>query len=134
MKKLLTATGTALLLANMTVAPAFADSLAQQTTPGKQQQVVLPEGQMMSDAELAQVEGEVAWVPVALGVVGAGFGGYTSYQNCAASGRKDCWVDASYGAAQGAFFGATLGRGGGSGGTRFFQNGQRINGIRVFTR
>jgi len=110
MKKLLTATGTAMLLANMTIAPAFADSLAQQTTPRQQQQVVLPEGQMMSDMELAQVEGEVAWVPVALGVAGAGFGGYTGYQNCAASGRKDCWVDASYGAAQGAFFGASLGK------------------------
>jgi len=112
MKKLLTATGAAVVLTNMTLAPAFANSLAQQTTPRQQQQVVLPEGEMMSDAELAQVEGELApWViPAALGVVGAGFGGYTSYQNCAASGRKDCWVDAGWGAVQGGVFGASLGR------------------------
>lgn len=110
MKKLLTATGTAMLLANMTIAPAFADSLAQQTTSRQQQQVVLPEGQMMSDAELAQVEGEGVWVVAALGVVGAGIGGYTGYQNCAASGRKDCWIDGSWGAAQGGVFGASLGK------------------------
>ncbi|MBE9183494.1 hypothetical protein IQ270_01805 [Microcoleus sp. LEGE 07076] len=75
MKKLLTATGTAMLLANMTIAPAFADSLAQQTTPRQQQQVVLPEGQMMSDAELAQVEGEVLWKPI---LIGAGVGAATN--------------------------------------------------------
>ena len=68
MKKLLTATGAALLLANVTIAPAFADSLAQQTIPGKQQQVVLPEGQMMSDLELAQVEGEWVWVAAGAGL------------------------------------------------------------------
>jgi hypothetical protein len=55
MKKLLTATGAAVLLTNMTLAPAFANSLAKQTTLRQQQQVVLPEGEMMSDAELAQV-------------------------------------------------------------------------------
>jgi len=69
MKKLLTATGTAMLLANMTIAPAFADSLAQQTTSRQQQQVVLPEGEMISDAELSEVEGE--WKHIA---VGAGVG------------------------------------------------------------
>ncbi len=72
MKKLLTATGTAMLLANMTIAPAFADSLAQQTTSRQQQQVVLPEGQMMSDAELAQVEGEWGHIAVGAGVGAVG--------------------------------------------------------------
>lgn len=137
MKKLLTATGTAMLLANMTIAPAFADSLAQQTTPRQQQQVVLPEGEMMSDAELAQVEGEWKWIAGAA-VVGGGFQGYNEYQNCVSAGRTDCWTAAASGAANGALAwgtaAATFGRGGGSGGARFFQNGQRINGIRVFTR
>jgi hypothetical protein len=119
MKKLLTATGTAMLLANMTIAPALADSLAQQTTPGQQQQVVLPEGQMMSDAELAQVEGE--WVWVALAGVGAGVGGYYGYQDCASSGQKDCWGQAAWGAVGGAstvvgFRGAFRGGSGGFGG------------------
>jgi hypothetical protein len=81
MKKLLTATGTAMLLANMTIAPAFADSLAQPTTPGKQQQVVLPEGQMISDAELAQVEGELK-VNVAASLIWGGIQGGTTAATC----------------------------------------------------
>ncbi len=137
MKKLLTATGAAVFLANMTLAPAFANSLAQQSTPRQQQQVVLPEGEMISDAELAQVEGEWKWVAAAA-VVGGGIKGYNEYHNCVSSGRSDCWVAAANGAAEGALTwgtaAATFGRGGGSGGARFFQNGQRINGIRVFTR
>ena len=121
MKKLMTATGTAMLLANMTIAPAFADSLAQQTTSRQQQQVVLPEGEMMSDAELSKVEGEAFPIWTVLTVAGAGIGGYTSYQNCAAAGRKDCWVDAGWGAVGGAgtvlgFRGAVRGGGGFGGG------------------
>ena len=82
MKKLLTATGAALLLANVTIAPAFADSLTPQTTPGKQQQVVLPEGQMMSDAELAQVEGEFVKVNVATALIVGGISGGTTAATC----------------------------------------------------
>lgn len=86
MKKLLTATGTAMLLANMTIAPAFADSLKPQTTRGKQQQVVLPEGQMMSDAELSEVEGE--WKHIALGAgLGAAGGVVTNGLNNARTGQ-----------------------------------------------
>lgn len=81
MKKLLTATGTAMLLANMTIAPAFADSLAQQTTSRQQQQVVLPEGEMISDAELAQVEGTFK-VNVATALVVGGISGGVTAATC----------------------------------------------------
>jgi hypothetical protein len=119
MKKLLTATGAAVVLTNMTLAPAFANSLAQQTTPRQQQQVVLPEGEMMSDAELAQVEGEWKWIAAAA-VVGGGFQGYNEYQNCVSAGRQDCWTAAASGAANGALTwgttAATFGRARGFGG------------------
>lgn len=110
MKKLLTATGTAMLLANMTIAPAFADSLAQQTTPGKQQQVVLPEGQMMSDAELAQVEGELLWKPI---LVGAGVGAATNVAKTAWSchtlpGARCGWQEYAKAGASGAAMGAAF--------------------------
>ena len=66
MKKLLMATGTAaiaVLLTNMAIAPAFADSLSKETSKETeletQYQVVLPEGEMMADAELEEVEGEL---------------------------------------------------------------------------
>lgn len=73
MKKILMATGTAVLFSNMAIAPAFADSLSQQIELEKNYQIVLPEGDMMTDAELAEVEGE--WVHIAAGAgFGAGFG------------------------------------------------------------
>ncbi|WP_354636150.1 hypothetical protein [Planktothricoides raciborskii] len=74
MKKLLMATGTAILFSNMAIAPAFADSLSSEIEPETQYQIVLPEGEMMTDAELAEVEGE--WVHIA---VGAGFGAAAGY-------------------------------------------------------
>ena len=126
MKKLLTATGAALLLANVTIAPAFADTLAQQTTPGKQQQVVLPEGQMMSDMELAQVEGEWVWV-----AAGAGLEVAFKYAECQRPGQQCGWQDYAIAGARGAAFGMIpVGRA--ASGVRFFRNGQKINGIRVF--
>jgi hypothetical protein len=109
MKKLLTATGTAMLLANMTIAPAFADSLAQQTTSRQQQQVVLPEGQMMNDLELAQVEGEVVWTPILVGAgVGAAVGVGGKAIHCYTTPGSQCgWQQyagaAAVGAAKGAF-------------------------------
>lgn len=108
MKKLLTATGTAILLANMTIAPAFADSLTPQTTRGKQQQVVLPEGQMMSDAELAQVEGEVVWTPILVGAgVGAVSGVASKAINCyTIPGARCGWQQYAGAAAGGAAMGA----------------------------
>lgn len=110
MKKLLTATGTAMLLANMTIAPAFADSLAQQTTSRQQQQVVLPEGQMMSDAELAQVEGELFWKPI---LIGAGVGAATNVAKTAWSchtlpGARCGWQQYASAGASGAAMGALV--------------------------
>ncbi|WP_445248946.1 hypothetical protein [Microcoleus sp. OTE_8_concoct_300] len=100
MKKLLTTTGTAMLLANMTIAPAFADSLAQQTTSRQQQQVVLPEGEMISDAELSEVEGE--WKHIAVGAgVGAVGGVVMNGLNNARTGQAwhQNWGSAAVGGA-----------------------------------
>jgi hypothetical protein len=79
MKRLLTAS-VALVLANASIAPVFAESLPQQTNPATKQQLtnpatkqqlIVPEGQVMTDAELAKVEGEWFWVvPVAKFVAG----------------------------------------------------------------
>jgi hypothetical protein len=129
MKKLLTVTGAVVLLANATIAPAFADSLAQQTTPGKQQQVVLPEGQMMSDMELAQVEGEWVWV-----AAGAGLEVAFKYAECQRPGQQCGWQDYAIAGAKGAAFSLIPGGGAAKNGVRFFQNGQKINGLRVFLR
>jgi hypothetical protein len=74
MKRLLTAS-VALVLANASIAPVFAESLPQQTNPATKQQLtnpatkqqlIVPEGQVMTDAELAKVEGEWAWFPQAI--------------------------------------------------------------------
>ena len=133
MKKLLTATGAAILLTNMTLTPAFADTLANKTTDGQQRQVVLPEGQLMSDAELSEVEGE--WVNVALG---AGLEVAFKYVECQRPGQQCGWQDYAIAGAKGAAFGLIPGGGAATRaaqtGVRFFQNGQRINGIRVFLR
>ncbi|MFE1745970.1 hypothetical protein [Coleofasciculus sp. H7-2] len=129
MKKLLTATGAAVFLTNMTLAPAFADSLAQPTTPRQQQQVVLPEGQMMSDAELAQVEGEWVWVAAGTGLELA-----FKYAECQRPGQQCGWQDYAIAGAKGAAFSLIPGGSAAKNGVRFFQNGQKINGLRVFVR
>jgi hypothetical protein len=116
MKKLLTATGTAMLLANMTIAPAFADSLAQPTTPGKQQQVVLPEGQMMSDAELAQVEGEFVKVNIATALVVGGISGGVTAATCDwRANAQQCTGQTMLNTGLGMLNGFTFGRAGSSG-------------------
>lgn len=113
MKKLLTATGTAMLLANMTIAPAFADSLAQQTTTRQQQQVVLPEGEMISDAELAQVEGEFVKVNVATALIVGGISGGVTAATCNwRANARQCTGQTMVDTGQGMISGFTFGRAG----------------------
>lgn len=122
------AAGTAVLLSNVAIAPAFADSLSPEIEPETQYQIVLPEGEMMTDAELAEVEGE--WVHVAAGAaVGVGF----KYAECQLSGQQCGWQDYAISGAEGAVTAMLPGAAARSG-VRFFRNGQKIRGIRVFVR
>ncbi|TAE59149.1 MAG: hypothetical protein EAZ76_02245 [Nostocales cyanobacterium] len=100
-------------------------------TPEADYFVVLPEGQELSATELEQVEGEVAWfVP---GLVGAGV--ELAFQAWDCRTRSCTWEDYARAGVKGAVSaylipGGTAARSG----VRFFQNGQRINGLRVFVR
>lgn len=127
MKKLLMATGTAILFSNMAIAPAFADSLSSEIEPETQYQIVLPEGEMMTDAELAEIEGEWVWVAANAGLE-VGF----KYAECQRPGQQCGWQDYALAGAKGAAFGMIPGGGAARSGVRFFRNGQKINGIRVF--
>jgi hypothetical protein len=129
MKKLLTAVGAAALFANMAIAPAFADSLEPQTELNAEYQMVLPEGDIMSDAELAEIEGEWVWVAASAGLE-VGF----KYVECRTSSQQCGWQDYALAGAKGAAFGLIPGGGAAKNGVRFFRNGQRIRGLRVFVR
>lgn len=124
MKKLLMATGTAILFSNMAIAPAFANPLAQEIEPETQYQIVLPEGEIMTDTQLTEVEGE--WKHIAIGAgVGAAWNlGTTTYSCYTIRGANCGWRtyagSAAVGAVRGGFTAATFGYGGGRyGGTRF---------------
>ncbi|MGK7902467.1 MAG: hypothetical protein AB4352_13820 [Hormoscilla sp.] len=75
MKKFLMAAGTDVLLSNVAIAPAFADSLSSEIEPETQNQIVLPEGAMMTDAELAEIEGSMGGRPMGGQQGGPGMGG-----------------------------------------------------------
>lgn len=117
MKKLLTATGAAVLFSNMAIAPAFADSLSPEIESETQYQIVLPEGEMMTDAELAEVEGE--WKHIAIGAgIGAGLNLANKTYGCYTTPGARCgWRtyagSAAMGAVTGGFKAATFGYGGG---------------------
>ncbi len=124
MKKLLTAAGTAVFFSNMAIAPAFADSLSPEIELETQYQIVLPEGEMMTDAELAEVEGE--WKHIAIGAgIGAGWNlANTTYSCYTIPGARCGWRtyagSAAMGAVKGGVTAATFGYGGGRyGGVRF---------------
>lgn len=104
MKKLLTAVGAAALLSNMAIAPAFADSLEPQTELETEYQMVLPEGEIMSDAELAEIEGELVWKPILISAgIGAGQGlATTTYYCYRLPGARCGWKQYAGGAAGGA--------------------------------
>lgn len=130
MKKILMATGTAVLFSNMAIAPAFANPLAQEIEPETQYQIVLPEGQMMTDAELAEVEGQIVWKPI---LIGAGISVGAHHLQCQVSRQQCNWQSYAIAGAAGAA-GPLIPSANAARGVRFFQNGQRINGIRVFVR
>ena len=147
MKKLLTAVSAAALFANTAIAPAFANSLKSQTELETEYQMVLPEGEMMSDAELAEIEGEWVWVAINAGLE-VGF----EYADCRISSPGQCGLQENWrkyalagtkGAVTGLIPGGGVAKGAAKGATRFFrakkgvnffQNGERINGLRVFVR
>ncbi len=104
MKKLLSAVGAAALFTNVAIAPAFADSLEPQTELNAEYQMVLPEGEIMSDAELAEIEGELVWKPILISAgIGAaqGFAG-TTYSCYTIPGARCGWKQYAGGAAGGA--------------------------------
>ena len=150
MKKLLTVVSAAALFANMAIAPAFANSLKNQTELETEYQMVLPEGEMMSDAELAEVEGEWVWVAADVAANVALEVGF-EYADCRISspgqcGLQDNWRQYALAGTKGvatSVIGGGVGKGvakgaarffGAKKGVHFFQNGERINGLRVFVR
>ena len=85
MKNFLMAAGTAVLLSNFAIAPAFADSLSSEIEPETQNQIVLPEGEMMTDAPEGEMmtdapEGEMM-TDAELAEVWGSFGGLTGGMN-----------------------------------------------------
>lgn len=87
------------------------------------------EGRTLTDAEAANVEGEWAWV-AASAAVEVGF----KYVECQRPGQNCAWQDYAVAGAKGAATGLIPGGGAARNGVRFFRNGQKINGIRVFVR
>lgn len=100
-------------------------------TPEADYFVVFPQGQELSAQELEKVEGEAWFVP---GLWGAGTSVAAQYVQC--QFRNCTWEDYAWAAGTGAVMGYVGVPGGGAArnGVRFFQNGQKINGLRIFVR
>ena len=83
----------------------------------------------MSDAELAEIEGEWVWV-AGNAALEVGF----KYAECRMGSQQCGWQDYALAGAKGAAFGLIPGGSAAKNGVRFFRNGQRIRGLRVFVR
>ncbi len=102
-------------------------------TPEADYFVVLPPGQELSTQELEKVEGEAWFVPA---LWGAGTSVAFQYAQCQLRGTSCTWEDYAWAAGTGAV-GAYIGVPGGGAarnGVRFIQNGQKINGLKIFLR
>lgn len=110
------------------MAPAFASpkvesSTVQQASPN----LIELEGRSLTDVEAAKVEGEWVWV-----AAGAGIEVAFKYAECQRPGQQCAWQDYAIAGGKGAVTGLIPGGSVAKNGVRFFKNGQKIRGLRVF--
>jgi hypothetical protein len=141
MRKILLGVATSVTMFAVNMAPLLANPTTNlKTGSGVTVNSVAPksslieiEGRTLTDAEAAKVEGEAIPLFVARGLWGAGTNVALTFAQCQARRQSCSAEDYAWAAGTGAL-GAFIPGPAASNGVRFFKNGQKINGIRVFVR
>ena len=134
MFKILSGIALSATIVTVNLAPVFANTKVesltiQQASPN----LVELEGRSLTDAEAAKVEGEALPLFAAKALFGAGTSVAWQFAQCQARRQSCSAEDYAWAAGTGAL-GAFVPTPVASKGVRFFTNGQRIRGLRVFVR